>query len=174
MKPFLNKGQLITWKDDRGFGFIKPDNGGKEVFLHISALKGVSRRPKVGDTILYERVTESKGKVSTAKASIQGVVPRRKPIKRDLLKTIIPIFRIAITAAIVIPTIMEFNRNQAPSPITLIAKPGCTIKGNISINSGNKIYHIAGMEDYESTVISPEKGERWFCTESLIDRQWLA
>ncbi|MGB3642552.1 MAG: hypothetical protein WBA39_33970 [Rivularia sp. (in: cyanobacteria)] len=74
----------------------------------------------------------------------------------------------------VIPTIMEFNRNQAPSPITSIAKPGCTIKGNISINSGNKIYHLAGMEDYESTVISPAKGQRWFCTESLIDRQWLA
>lgn len=167
MKPFLNKGRLISWKDDRGFGFIKPDNGGKEIFLHISTLKKASRRPKVGDTILYERVTESKGKVSIARASIQGVAPRRKPTKRgDLSKIIIPIFRIAIATAIVIPTIMEFNRNQAPSPITSIAKPGCTIKGNISINTGNKIYHLAGMEDYESTVISPAKGERWFCTES--------
>ncbi len=82
------------------------------------------------------------------------------------MKPFLNIFRIAIVAAIVIPTIMEFNRNQAPSPITSIAKPGCTIKGNISINSGNKIYHVAGMEDYESTVISPEKGEKWFCTES--------
>ncbi|MDJ1170725.1 cold shock domain-containing protein [Roseofilum sp. BLCC_M154] len=36
MKPTLHKGQLATWKDDRGFGFIQPDNGGKEVFLHIS------------------------------------------------------------------------------------------------------------------------------------------
>ncbi|WP_442785781.1 sunset domain-containing protein [Leptolyngbya sp. Heron Island J] len=31
---------------------------------------------------------------------------------------------------------------------------------------GNKIYHLPGMEDYESTVIDLTKGERWLCTES--------
>ncbi|NER31568.1 MAG: cold shock domain-containing protein, partial [Symploca sp. SIO1C4] len=46
MKHILYKGQLVAWKDDRGFGFIKPDDGGKEVFLHISTLKGADRRPK--------------------------------------------------------------------------------------------------------------------------------
>jgi hypothetical protein len=45
-------------------------------------------------------------------------------------------------------------------------KPGCDIKGNISINSGDKIYHLPGGEFYEKTVISPEYGERWFCTEN--------
>ena len=73
MKTFLNKGQLIRWKDDRGFGFIKPNNGGKEVFLHISALKEAVRRPKVGDTILYEQVIQLDGKVCAKGASIQGV-----------------------------------------------------------------------------------------------------
>ncbi len=175
MKPFLNKGQLITWKDDRGFGFIKPDNGGKEVFLHISALKGESRRPKVGDTILYERVRQSKGKIRTARASIQGVAPRRKPIKRDLFKTIIPIVRIAIAIAIAVSTLQEFRRSlsRSPSSNLSIAKSGCTIKGNISINTGKKIYHLMGMEDYESTVIDPAKGEKWFCTESeAIGNGW--
>lgn len=47
MKPLLSKGKITTWKDDRGFGFIKPDNGGKEVFLHISAIKRAGRRPIV-------------------------------------------------------------------------------------------------------------------------------
>jgi cold shock CspA family protein len=39
MKPVLHSGLLIKWEDDRGFGFIKPNDNGKEVFLHISALK---------------------------------------------------------------------------------------------------------------------------------------
>lgn len=167
MKPVLNKGQLTTWKDDRGFGFIKPDDGSKEVFLHISALKGASRRPKVGDTILYEPVAQTDGKVRATRASIQGVAPRheptkQKPKKRGLLKTVVGI---GILAVIVLFT-MQLSRSRSPSAITPLAKPGCSIKGNISIDTGNKVYHLPGMEDYESTVIDPASGERWFCTES--------
>lgn len=44
-------------------------------------------------------------------------------------------------------------------------KPGCNIKGNISIKTKEKIYHMIGQQNYEQTVISPENGERWFCTE---------
>jgi cold shock protein len=32
-------GRLKFWNQDRGFGFIKPDDGDSDVFLHISALK---------------------------------------------------------------------------------------------------------------------------------------
>jgi cold shock CspA family protein len=44
MEPVLRKGQLTTWKDDKGFGFIKPDDSEQEVFLHISELKDSTRR----------------------------------------------------------------------------------------------------------------------------------
>lgn len=43
--------------------------------------------------------------------------------------------------------------------------PSCNIKGNISISSGEKIYHVPGQRNYDDTEISPEFGERWFCTE---------
>lgn len=41
----------------------------------------------------------------------------------------------------------------------------CRIKGNISINSGERIYHVPGQEYYLETRISPQYGERWFCSE---------
>lgn len=41
----------------------------------------------------------------------------------------------------------------------------CNIKGNISVDDGEKIYHLPGMKYYDKTKISPEYGERWFCTE---------
>lgn len=42
-------------------------------------------------------------------------------------------------------------------------QPGCDIKGNIN-NEGVRIYHTRHSEWYSRTKISPEKGERWFCT----------
>ncbi len=42
----------------------------------------------------------------------------------------------------------------------------CNIKGNISINSGERIYHVPGQHYYAATKISPQYGERWFCSEA--------
>jgi len=43
--------------------------------------------------------------------------------------------------------------------------PGCDIKGNTSRQSGERIYHVRGQQNYDDTVIEPWKGERWFCNE---------
>ena len=53
---------------------------------------------------------------------------------------------------------------DVPDPSSLLAG-GCSIKGNISINTGERIYHMPGQEHYWETKISPQYGERWFCTE---------
>jgi micrococcal nuclease len=41
----------------------------------------------------------------------------------------------------------------------------CIIKGNRAQESGERIYHMPDCEYYNQTVISEEKGERWFCSE---------
>lgn len=42
----------------------------------------------------------------------------------------------------------------------------CNIKGNISIETGERIFHVPGQEYYSATKISPQYGERWFCSEA--------
>jgi len=50
---------------------------------------------------------------------------------------------------------------------------GCDIKGNISFDTGEKIYHVPGQEFYTNTTIDPTYGERWFCTEAeAISNGW--
>ncbi len=62
----------------------------------------------------------------------------------------------------------------APTPAGSPAEGACeysgtseaVIKGNISTNTGEKIYHVPVGGFYEQTVIDEDAGERWFCTES--------
>lgn len=173
MEPVSHKGQLITWKDDRGFGFIKPNDDGKEVFLHISVLKGAVR-PKVGDTIFYEQVANPNGKMRAVRASIQGIAPRplptkSKPKKGNLLETVVGLAILAATALFA----MQLSPGRSPSPLAAITKPGCVVKGNISVGTNSKVYHLPGMEDYGSTAIDSASREKWFCTESeVITNGW--
>jgi cold shock CspA family protein len=50
----LRTGILKTWHDDRGFGFIVPSDGGRELFVHISAFPRAGLRPTVGESLSFE------------------------------------------------------------------------------------------------------------------------
>jgi cold shock protein len=70
-KPLL-KGVLKTWKDDRGFGFISPEHGGRDLFMHISALGESAARPKPGDIVHYQVSRDRQGKLRAINAHIEG------------------------------------------------------------------------------------------------------
>ena len=42
---------------------------------------------------------------------------------------------------------------------------GCSVKGNISRNAGERIYHVPGQQYYSATRINWLRGDRWFCSE---------
>lgn len=70
----MERGTLVRWNADKGFGFIKPEAANaKDVFIHISALKHMARKPIVGDQILFHREQQADGKVKASKANIEGV-----------------------------------------------------------------------------------------------------
>ncbi|MCG9695551.1 excalibur calcium-binding domain-containing protein [Shewanella sp. Isolate11] len=70
----MEKGTLVRWNSEKGFGFIKPDTANaQDVFIHISALKQMARKPVVGDQINYFSELQSDGKIKAIKANIEGV-----------------------------------------------------------------------------------------------------
>ena len=46
-------GTVKFFNNDKGFGFITPDNGGADVFVHVSALSGGGSL-REGDKVSYE------------------------------------------------------------------------------------------------------------------------
>jgi uncharacterized membrane protein YsdA (DUF1294 family)/cold shock CspA family protein len=56
------KGKISTWNDERGFGFISPEDGGERVFVHARALKRQGRRPAVGDAVSYALGKDQRGR----------------------------------------------------------------------------------------------------------------
>ncbi len=50
-------GTLKMWNADRGFGFIKDDSGGPDIFLHFSALQSAGVDPfsvKLGERLTFD------------------------------------------------------------------------------------------------------------------------
>ncbi len=59
-------GTVIWFKSIKGYGFIEPDDGGKDVFIHISAVERAGMGTvNEGQKISYEIATE-RGKTSAA------------------------------------------------------------------------------------------------------------
>lgn len=52
-------GKVKFFNTDKGFGFIKPDDGGKDLFVHISAVQ--SGPLKDNDKVEYELGEGAKG-----------------------------------------------------------------------------------------------------------------
>ena len=79
--PPMQKGMLVMWNDQKGFGFIQPDGSDDDYFVHISTFKkGLPRRPETGD-IVHFRPAESAGKKRAAFALIPALEAIAPPPK---------------------------------------------------------------------------------------------
>lgn len=55
------QGRVSVWKDEEGYGFIAPNGGGREVFVHITAFPAGDRRGLAGEIVTYELGVNAKG-----------------------------------------------------------------------------------------------------------------
>ncbi|WP_171022319.1 excalibur calcium-binding domain-containing protein [Thalassotalea litorea] len=70
------RGKIKTWNEDKGFGFVNVDELPRDVFLHISLLKHMSREPKQGDYVHVTVIEEAGGKLRASSGRIEGVVAK--------------------------------------------------------------------------------------------------
>ncbi|MBK1618020.1 DNA-binding protein [Lamprobacter modestohalophilus] len=76
------KGTLTSWNEERGYGFISPISGGKQVFVHIKAFKNRSRRPELGHIVTYNISSDQQGRPCAANATLTGDKLREQDKKK--------------------------------------------------------------------------------------------
>ena len=63
----MNTGIVKWFNEQKGFGFIQPDNGPKDIFVHISAVERAGLRTlKEGQKVQFEVVTDKRTGRSSA------------------------------------------------------------------------------------------------------------
>lgn len=82
----MYKGKLKNWQGVKGFGFIQSDELKKDVFIHISTLKAMSRQPKVGDFIYFEVEQQANGKFNAVNCRIEGVATKSWLTKKSRIR----------------------------------------------------------------------------------------
>jgi cold shock protein len=69
----MNTGTVKFYNDQKGFGFIQPDDGGKDVFVHATALERAGMRGLVeGQKVSFD-TQEDRRTGKTAVGNIQTV-----------------------------------------------------------------------------------------------------
>jgi len=66
------EGKIISWNDEKGFGFIKPTNGSKQVFIHINSFHNRNRRPEINQFVTYALSTDKRGRQCATGATLAG------------------------------------------------------------------------------------------------------
>jgi len=70
------KGTIAEWNDDRGFGFIRPAEGGDRVFCHIKAFEERAKRPALDLQVTYELARDDRGRPQARQIRYSAGVPR--------------------------------------------------------------------------------------------------
>ena len=66
-------GTVKWFNATKGFGFIQPDNGGKDVFLHISALERAGLREVAdGAKVSFDLESGRDGRTSASNLTLLG------------------------------------------------------------------------------------------------------
>ena len=64
-------GSVVTYFEAKGFGFLRPDDGGRDIFFHVSRLaEGLATDLRPGTRVLYELGMDRTGKMAASSIRI--------------------------------------------------------------------------------------------------------
>lgn len=77
------EGTITSWNDERGFGFIAPTRGDREVFVHIRAFGPRAGRPKIGQRVVFEVELAPDGRKRAKNVEPVRLVTSARPYRNE-------------------------------------------------------------------------------------------
>lgn len=118
------KGTIKSWNADKGFGFISPSSGGKDLFLHITSLQQRGRTPEIGESVIYTLSKDKQNRPCAVDATFdgeerQGRTKQRKGLSAVVIAALFLLFvaAVAYTGHLPVPVLWFY---LAVSFITLM------------------------------------------------------
>ncbi len=111
-----DKGRLVAWNDEKGYGFVAPFSGAAQVFIHAKAFGNRTRRPEVNDVVTYTLSRDKQGRPRAVKAALAGASRRPRPERTGSTAALVVVtmFFAAVGAAVLLGEL---------SPLALVVYP---------------------------------------------------
>jgi CspA family cold shock protein len=69
--PQPHAGSVVTYFEGKGFGFLRPDDGGRDIFFHVSRLvEGDATELRPGTRVTFELGMDRTGKIAATAVRI--------------------------------------------------------------------------------------------------------
>lgn len=114
------KGKLIKWNDEKAFGFIVPNGGGDQVFIHKTAFSSRKRTPQINDVISFSITKDNQKRYCAEEATFSG----EKLIKKKANST--NHFSVYLSVAFLGSMMIALSMNYIPKNLAM-AYVGCSI-----------------------------------------------
>ena len=119
-----DKGKLVAWNDEKGYGFVAPFSGAEQVFIHVKAFGDRTRRPEVHDVVTYTLSKDKQGRARAVKATLAGAGQRRRATRTGgaAVAIAVTVFFAMLVAAVLLGYVVPAALLVYPvaSPITFV------------------------------------------------------
>ena len=143
------EGSLTVWHIDRGYGSVTPDQGGQELFIHVSAFTAEGPQPVVGEHISFEIVTGRNNqkqavrvlRLKTGPVIAAAMAPARAQGRRPALKAQRPVLAyvlVAVAVAAGLASWLWFNPGDALRMARLASTEADGLFQSVCLPQGNE------------------------------------
>lgn len=121
-------GKVVRFDDDRGYGFLAPDDGGEDVFVHANDIQEAKQQFRPGARVEFEIETGDRG-LKASNVRLLDAEPETRPRREhdddglcDVLS--VPEFRTELTEALLdaAPTLTAAQIVQVRRKLTDLAR----------------------------------------------------